>query len=665
MTHRRQRQSSSSVVFAQPEFALPLPRLSKSDKEGSSGQPRRLYSEANLELIFDEKSPVGCQSDPGFHGRASDRGCSTRNGNFSSKHHLAFAELNDRTQLRPLVKVLEQLPVGKEDEYVQWVTEESDGDGASVAATSLVVDGRICRSPYDDLFFRAWRCACRLYNGLLTCRIQTKRRKDIAEIQRRTEELSTAFHLATVKLRGIPFEWAVSLATFPLDAGRESVADVDDIFSPDHAWPMYLLEDASVRNSRGKLGYDSGDSEASQRGENDEATKERKKRRLYSVAAIYTVMALVVCEVRFRAMEAKVRSAMEEEETEEIEEQKKARQEKRQTCKRISAGDNEAPAKAWATTTTAARCKMAEVEKMRASWSQSRVTAILADTRNPWRKELPGFAELVDYRYDAEWRDSYVNILADICNVVACRQYSRLRNGRCEDEEGESSDSEGKAAATTITSTEERLSRRLAKKLLLRHAKWYPRTLARRYQPCLSFAVHEETIQRLNRWAGWTTDGIGGEGGSSDEWEGGSDSDTPALLSPLETESRIARPEQKGQEQEEDVDEDGEDDENEDDGDEDDWRYRARIKCLQFPKSRQIPVTAIETATTVDWESVRVAKLSQTSRRLDSRLTLPLQASGSRASDERREKGHCTRQTRWHGEEDYDEEEKPCLCAIE
>ena len=71
---------------------------------------------------------------------------------------------------------------------------------------------------------------------------------------------------------------------------------------------------------------------------------------------------------------------------------------------------------------SARRQSMRRVEEVRSSWSQSAVTSILLDARNPWREEVPNFCRLATERYDATERTSLINALADLADCVACEE---------------------------------------------------------------------------------------------------------------------------------------------------------------------------------------------------------------------------------------------------
>ena len=286
--------------------------------------------------------------------------------------HLAYAQLNDRTRLGPLIQVLRRFPSFSSSFSSSFPPNANANANAAAAATAeycslspgdLEIGGAFFDSPYHDLFFRAWKKGCRLFDGLAARDAATPARTvALSRIQEQLDEMSLAFHLCALELANLPFEWAVDLNDFPSSCrGPEPVAPPDRIFAADHVWSLFFwnLSGADV----------------------DDAV-----RLLSSASSMYVLASLVVCEARFWIVESRAREL--------------------------------AAAAARRDETTTTRLAT-DVALMHSCWRESGVVAVLRDPRNPWLERVADFAALVRFRYDFAEENSQINAVTDLTTCAS------------------------------------------------------------------------------------------------------------------------------------------------------------------------------------------------------------------------------------------------------
>lgn len=247
---------------------------------------------------------------------------------------VAYTELNDPRQLTPLTEVLSRFAPSELSRFIDW------------SKRSFFYEGVEYYSPYQDLYLRSWTIAVKLFNRLL----RYEEPHCLEEMQRQIQQLSRSFNVAIDGIWGCAFKWNVDL-TQPVASGlRDDVPTSNEAFHGINACSLF-----------------------------------HPARPVYTAAAAYALMALLVLEVRLQQAEKRLREAMNSEEKDDH--------------------------------FYSALLKM--VPAIQAAPSAT----LVFDIHNPFRYRIEGFELFVSERYDSNERTSHLSML----NIVAsCKVSSAL-----------------------------------------------------------------------------------------------------------------------------------------------------------------------------------------------------------------------------------------------
>lgn len=172
---------------------------------------------------------------------------------------VAYAELNDPSQLVPLSEVLSHASPPQLTHFVD------------LGNRCFQCDGRQLNSPYYDLFLRGWTKAVELFNHLLRYEVPLC----LEELQREMQRLSRAFDLSLDGLLGCRLTWQVDVMHFFAKEDSDTVPTCSDAFWGSNSFPLFP-----------------------------------PSRPLYTAAAVYALLAALVLEIRFQEMEIRVRELL-------------------------------------------------------------------------------------------------------------------------------------------------------------------------------------------------------------------------------------------------------------------------------------------------------------------------------------------------------------------
>lgn len=248
---------------------------------------------------------------------------------------VAYAELNDPRQLTPLTEVLSRLPPSDLSRFVNWRN------------CSLLCGGVECHCPYQDLYLRSWTVAARLLNKLLRYEVSYC----LEELQRQVQQLSRAFHVAIDGILGCPFNWQVDLLQSSTRNSQDDVPTCNEAFKGIHSFPVI-----------------------------------HPTQSLYTAAGAYSLMAILVLEVRFQQVERLVQEAM-------------------------NSGERKG------------EFYSALLEAIPAIWAAHSSTLVF-DSRNPFRHHVSGFDLFITERYQPLESTSHLSMM----NVLAlCKISTKLQ----------------------------------------------------------------------------------------------------------------------------------------------------------------------------------------------------------------------------------------------
>ena len=247
---------------------------------------------------------------------------------------IAYAELNDSQNIASLSHLLGTLPIDTVTEFVRFGRRYVECDGQKVS------------SPFGDLFFRSWTIAVQLFNKLLRYEEAT----ELEQLQGELRRLSRAFDVAFRGLVGCGFDWDVDLLRLGFKTTDAGVAAFDAVPASNqalggiHEFPLF-----------------------------------DQTRPMYSIAATYALMSLLVLEIGFQKLEKRVCEILELEMNEENKELV------------LTFGS--------------------DIENIRNAITSERTTSLVFDPFNPLKRLVDGLDFFVSERYDINSPTSHLSIL--------------------------------------------------------------------------------------------------------------------------------------------------------------------------------------------------------------------------------------------------------------